>query len=74
MKENCDCKYCIYNVNEFFCLSCGNNFNSCESFFEFYDPLDLIDNLPSVGIQLCPLCYPENKIISPINIKKKFSC
>ncbi len=53
MKKDCECQYCKNNVNEYFCLACGHNFNECETLFEYRDP---ILDLPNT---LCPKCYDE---------------
>lgn len=49
MKENCECPYCKKNVNEYFCISCGHNFNECETFV-FVDE-----------VCLCPKCHPKEQ-------------
>lgn len=54
MNENCKCSYCSNKVNERFCVSCGYNYNSCESIYEVHEmhPGDL----PTFGNPLCPKC------------------
>ena len=56
MKQNCDCSYCKNNVNEYFCIQCGYNFNECESLFKYDE------------INPCPKCYPyrEKFWMSPV--------
>ena len=63
MKKDCECYYCKYNVDEYFC-GCGCNFNKCESYFESIDPV--LGGLPVFPVVLCPKCYPENwKPVNP---------
>ncbi len=31
MREDCECSYCKEKVDEYVCISCGHNFNECES-------------------------------------------
>jgi hypothetical protein len=49
MKAGCDCSYCKNKVDEYLCISCGYNFNECESFHK------------SKGMILCPKCHPADK-------------
>lgn len=44
MQDNCNCNYCKQNVNEYFCITCGYNFNECESKFK------------CEGFVFCPKC------------------
>ncbi len=48
MKNDCECQYCKNGVNEYFCDSCGLNFNECES-------LHILN-----GMTFCPICHPKN--------------
>ena len=48
MKKNCDCHYCKQNINEYFCIKCGYNFNECE-----------VKNFNWHDISLCPKCHPK---------------
>ncbi len=47
MKKDCQCQYCKNEVNEYFCIRCGFNYNECEV-FHYFD-----------GITLCPKCHPK---------------
>ncbi len=66
MKDNCQCDKCKNLVNEYFCMSCGHNYNECESFFQFMEAVpknpsvSLSSPLPSFGVILCPKCHPES--------------
>ncbi len=68
MKPGCDCQYCKKGVDEYFCIICGVNFNSCESFFQLFE---LPGDLPILGIELCPTCHPENSEYQLLNVRKK---
>lgn len=46
MKKDCECQYCKGEVDEYFCPTCGLNFNECESFNTDEDVL-------------CPRCHPS---------------
>jgi hypothetical protein len=54
MKQDCECSYCKNEVNEYFCIKCGYNFNECESFHKFD------------GITCCPKCHPKNDIMPEV--------
>ncbi len=54
MKSDCECSYCKNEVNEYFCVSCGYNFNECESFHKLN------------GVTYCPKCHPEEDIIMEV--------
>ncbi len=54
MNENCTCIYCSNKVNEQFCITCGYNYNSCESFYEAHEKH--VGDLPALGNSLCPKC------------------
>ena len=47
MRENCECNYCKHKIDLYFCISCGYNFNECESAQR------------SDGLYVCPKCLPE---------------
>ena len=47
MKKECECQYCKGEVDEYFCFSCGLNFNECESFHKYDE------------ITLCQKCHDE---------------
>lgn len=49
MKADCECRYCKNGVNEYFCITCGYNFNECESFFYCN------------GLVFCPKCRPKKE-------------
>jgi hypothetical protein len=68
MKKDCECKYCQNQVNEYFCIYCGFNYNECESYFEYKEKTD--GNLPVLGISLCPNCLPQE--IETNNIRNIF--
>ena len=59
MKQDCNCKYCKNKVDEYFCISCGYNFNECES------------NYKHDGVTFCPKCVksPINEKIIKIRCK-----
>jgi len=59
MREGCECSYCQENVNEYFCIKCGHNFNECEVFHKFE------------RINLCPVCQPKDWSLpkKPISLK-----
>jgi hypothetical protein len=46
MRENCECSYCKEKVDEYCCISCGYNFNECESVKK------------SKECYFCPKCVP----------------
>lgn len=57
MKKDCECSCCKNNVNEYFCVRCGFNFNRCEVHKWFHESTG---DLPSFGIALCPKCHPSD--------------
>lgn len=57
MKKDCECSYCIKNVNDYFCISCGYNFNECEVIHKFND------------LRICPKCHP--KVDDFYNVRKQ---
>lgn len=67
MKENCNCKYCLNKVNEYFCINCSNNFNKCECAYEFFHKN--YGDLPEMGMALCPKCHPDTWQPNPNNFK-----
>jgi hypothetical protein len=56
MRIDCNCYYCKGEVNEYFCISCGFNFNECESFLKFD------------GKTFCPKCCPKKEEESFIDL------
>ena len=67
MKDNCNCRCCKNNVDEFICIECYYNFNECEVVWEFTETLG--GNLPTSPINLCPRCSNADSI--PFNLKGK---
>ncbi len=65
MNENCECRYCKAKVDEYFCWTCGYNFNKCETFFEGVEKIR--GDLPKFGCALCPKCYPKEFVYVPEN-------
>ena len=57
IKEKCQCRCCKYGVDEYFCSSCGHNFNECEVFHFYHEPTG---DLPSIGMAMCPKCHPKD--------------
>lgn len=58
MTSNCTCSYCSNGVKEKFCLSCGNDFNDCESIYEVLE--NHPGDLPRIAFKLCPRCCHQN--------------
>ena len=61
MREGCECSYCKANVNEYFCIKCGHNFNECQSFHEVE------------WVTLCPSCHPRDDCTYKEHIEKSFA-
>ena len=57
MNETCECSYCKNGVKERFCVTCGYNYNSCESIYEAHELH--VGDLPTIAYPLCPKCCHE---------------
>ncbi len=57
MNKTCECPYCKNGVKELFCITCGHNYNSCESIYEANEVY--VCDFPIIGHPLCPKCCHE---------------